>query len=116
MLDSVAPQDLSKLSKSELKELERRVQEALVKADARRKKDALEAVEQAVKAFGLTLAEVLAVGAESKRSKVSVAKSAGDVKFRNPENPEETWSGRGRRPAWFKAHLEAGRSEDDFRV
>lgn len=27
------------------------------------------------------------------------------VKYRNPDNPSETWSGRGRRPAWFAAAM-----------
>ena len=37
-------------------------------------------------------------------------------KFRNIENPAQTWVGRGRRPRWLKEHLAAGRSLDDFRV
>jgi DNA-binding protein H-NS len=37
-------------------------------------------------------------------------------KFRNTENPGETWVGRGRRPRWLKEHLAAGRRLDDFRV
>jgi DNA-binding protein H-NS len=37
-------------------------------------------------------------------------------KFRNTENPTETWVGRGRRPRWLKEHLAAGRRLDDFRV
>ena len=30
------------------------------------------------------------------------------VKYRNPNNPDETWSGRGKRPIWFKNMLESG--------
>jgi DNA-binding protein H-NS len=29
-------------------------------------------------------------------------------KYRNPENPSETWNGRGRRPKWINAQLSSG--------
>jgi len=32
------------------------------------------------------------------------------VKFKNPDNPDQTWSGMGRKPAWFVAHLQAGKT------
>lgn len=35
-------------------------------------------------------------------------KKAVEPKYRNPENPSETWAGRGRQPAWVKQRLEAG--------
>ena len=38
------------------------------------------------------------------------------VKYRNPENPDMTWSGRGRRPAWIREAVEAGRSMSDFEI
>jgi len=31
-------------------------------------------------------------------------------KYRNPENPAETWSGKGKRPGWVEAFLAEGRS------
>jgi DNA-binding protein H-NS len=39
-----------------------------------------------------------------------------DPKFRNPEPPHETWSGRGRQPRWVSKMLEAGKSLDDLRI
>src|ERR1700675_1072658 len=30
-------------------------------------------------------------------------------KFRNPDNPSETWSGRGRQPRWLTAQIESGK-------
>ena len=35
-------------------------------------------------------------------------------KYFNPENPSETWSGRGLKPKWFAAQLEVGRSVKDL--
>ncbi len=37
-------------------------------------------------------------------------------KFRNPDRPSETWSGRGRRPRWLCAQLRSGKRIDDFRI
>jgi DNA-binding protein H-NS len=38
------------------------------------------------------------------------------LKYRHPESPELTWSGRGRRPAWIRDALEAGRQLADFEI
>jgi DNA-binding protein H-NS len=35
-------------------------------------------------------------------------------KYFNPEEPSQTWSGRGLRPRWFAAQLETGRKVDDL--
>jgi DNA-binding protein H-NS len=37
-------------------------------------------------------------------------------KFQNPQQPSETWSGRGKRPRWVSRLLEAGGNLDDFRI
>jgi DNA-binding protein H-NS len=37
-------------------------------------------------------------------------------KFRNPEPPHQTWSGRGRQPQWFRKLLADGQSEDHLRI
>jgi DNA-binding protein H-NS len=37
-------------------------------------------------------------------------------KFRNPEPPHQSWSGRGRQPRWVSAMLKAGKSMDDLRI
>ena len=37
-------------------------------------------------------------------------------KFRNPDEPSETWAGRGKRPRWLTKQLRAGRRLDDFKI
>ncbi|MEX2206679.1 MAG: H-NS histone family protein [Myxococcota bacterium] len=34
--------------------------------------------------------------------------------YRNPANPDQIWNGRGRKPAWVRAWLEAGKSLADL--
>ena len=37
-------------------------------------------------------------------------------KFRNPELPDQTWSGRGKQPLWMRKLLENGKTLDDCRI
>ena len=37
-------------------------------------------------------------------------------KFRNPDQPSQTWAGRGKRPRWLSAHLSSGKRIDDLRI
>ncbi len=37
-------------------------------------------------------------------------------KYRNPENPAETWAGRGLRPRWLTAAIKSGKKLDDFLI
>jgi DNA-binding protein H-NS len=37
-------------------------------------------------------------------------------KYRNPAEPSETWTGRGKQPRWLTAQLRSGKRLDDFRI
>lgn len=37
-------------------------------------------------------------------------------KFRNPEDPSQTWAGRGKTPRWMNKMLATGRSIEDSRI
>jgi DNA-binding protein H-NS len=37
-------------------------------------------------------------------------------KFRNPDEPSETWAGRGKLPRWLTAQLGSGKQLDDFLI
>jgi DNA-binding protein H-NS len=38
------------------------------------------------------------------------------AKYRNPDQPSETWAGRGKQPRWLVAQLKLGKRIDDFRI
>src|SRR5271165_3288331 len=38
------------------------------------------------------------------------------AKYRNPENPAETWAGRGLKPRWLAAALKSGKKLEDFAI
>jgi DNA-binding protein H-NS len=37
-------------------------------------------------------------------------------KYRNPQTPSETWSGRGKQPRWLVAAIKTGRKIEDFQI
>jgi DNA-binding protein H-NS len=37
-------------------------------------------------------------------------------KYRNPDNPAETWAGRGLKPRWLVAAMKGGKKPDDFLI
>src|SRR3977135_3654023 len=38
------------------------------------------------------------------------------AKYRNPENPSETWAGRGLKPRWLAEAIKSGKSQEDFLI
>jgi DNA-binding protein H-NS len=38
------------------------------------------------------------------------------AKYRNPNNADEVWSGRGRMPLWLGAEIKAGKTREDFLI
>ena len=38
------------------------------------------------------------------------------IKYRDPKNPQNTWSGRGRPAKWLKAKMDAGEDKEDYAV
>lgn len=98
--------DLTSLSLAELKKLHKDVAAAITNYEDRTKAKARAELEAQARAMGFKLAELMGMAAPRKRS-LAVAK------YRHPENPVETWSGRGRQPRWFAAALAAGKTPDD---
>jgi DNA-binding protein H-NS len=102
--------DLDTLSLKELKELQARVAKSIATYEDRAKKAALAVLEEKARELGFPLAELLKVGAEKTRG------AGGRAKYANPANPSQTWSGRGRKPGWFAAALEAGKRPEDMAI
>ncbi|NCT66828.1 MAG: H-NS histone family protein [Rhodanobacteraceae bacterium] len=103
--------DLKSLNYNQLSDLIARAktrQEELVKDKAAKLRDKINAM---VKAEGFGLDEVLGRG--TARAK---ARGKAKPKYRNPADPTQTWSGRGKRPRWFNAALDAGKKDKDLLI
>lgn len=101
--------DLSKLSMDELKQLKKDVDTAITGFAERRRAEAMKALEAVAKEHGMTVNEI--VGGKGKK-----AKAKAPAKYANPADTSETWSGRGRQPAWFKAALKSGKSAESLTI
>jgi DNA-binding protein H-NS len=105
----MADYDLEALSLSELKKLQKDVAKAISTYEDRQKAEARAKVEALARELGYSLAEL--VGTKTKSFRAPAA-----AKYRHPENPALTWSGRGRKPQWFVDALEAGKTEGDLEI
>ena len=97
------------MSLSELKKMQKDVAKAIATFEDRQKAEARAKVEALARDLGYSLAEL--VGTETKSSRTPVA-----AKYRHPENPALTWSGRGRKPQWFVAALSAGKTASELAI
>lgn len=101
--------DLNTLSLKELKDLQSQVAKAINGYEDRRKKEALAELEEKARSLGFSLSELTGAAPVRKRSPAT-------AKYANPANPSDTWSGRGRKPRWFEAALNAGRKPEDLAI
>lgn len=99
---------LDKLSLAELKALQKDVSKAIDAFEANQRKAALAAVEAKAREMGFSLAELTGL---ARKTKVTAT-----PKYCHPENAELTWSGRGRRPAWFIEAVASGTDPKDLLV
>lgn len=78
-------------------------------------------IEAAAKASGYTIKELFGASAKSppaaEASKKSTAGSKVAPKYRNPDNAQQTWSGRGLKPVWLRDAMGArGAKLEDFAI
>lgn len=104
--------DIKNLNHTQLNDL---INKAQVRQNELRKEKVVklrEKVNALLKAEGYSFEDIFgAPRSKTKRSTGTVA-----PKYRNPANPAQTWSGRGKRPHWFNDALKAGKKEKDLAI
>jgi DNA-binding protein H-NS len=80
------------------------------------KKKALERMHDIAAEYGLTLSEVINKDGrlDTKKPKLKNADQSHKTKYINPDNPDQTWSGRGHMPKWLKEALATGKTLEEF--
>lgn len=81
-------------------------------------------INKIVRGSGYTMEELFgtkatpAARAKKAAGTAKKAKSGGKVapKYRNPSNPTETWTGRGKQPRWLAGYVAQGRNVADFLI
>ena len=123
-------------SLEKLKKEATKIEKAIKSKESKAKKNVIAELKAVAKKNGFDLKELLATdspkSAAAKKHRDAAANSGAKpatkslaakrtrakppIKYRNPTNHEETWTGRGRQPRWVAAHLNGGGSLEDLGV
>jgi DNA-binding protein H-NS len=104
----MASVNVDKMSLKELVDLENRVRNAISKMKDRERTELKQKISSLAENAGFSVSELFG-GGRGKGGKVA-------IKYRNKENPAETWTGRGRQPKWLAAKLAKGSKLADFAI
>lgn len=108
--------DISKLSLKELQELLVVIPEEIKSRKAQEKKAALKEIAELAAKRGFKLEELIGQTSEKAAATNIGTRKPAKIKYRNPADPQQTWTGRGKKPAWVAAWLNQGKSLDDLKV
>jgi DNA-binding protein H-NS len=101
-----------------LKALFKDIETELKHREVTDKKKALERMRDIAAEYGLTLSEVINKDGrlDTKKPKLKNADQSHKAKYINPENPTQTWSGRGQQPKWVKEALAKGKTLEQLSI
>ncbi|MFO1350986.1 MAG: H-NS histone family protein [Gammaproteobacteria bacterium] len=101
----MAKVNLEKLSVAELRELAKDVERELAKRQRVEVKKTLSQMKELAAGIGMSVEEV-----------IRHSGSKGQAKYQNPAQPEQTWTGRGKRPGWMAQLLQQGKELEDLEI
>ena len=97
------------MSFAELSQMEARIGRLKIEKQNAERNELRQRVLAMVKEHGFEIGDLFGKG---RKGQGSVA-----VKYRDPQNPENTWTGRGRMPRWMAAATKGGKAKkEDFLV
>ena len=102
--------DYQKLSESELQAVIESAEKALKNIHANKRKDVIAKIKELAASIDVTV-DIHENDKRSTRKGVRVP-----VKYRHPEDPEKTWTGRGVMPTWLQVLLDSGHDRSEFEV
>jgi DNA-binding protein H-NS len=105
--------DFSALSFKQLQALQERAAVAAEAARESKRVDLRVKIEGLLSENGFSLSELFP--SEFKRLEKG-RRSPATIQYRNPDDPSQTWTGRGRMPRWLQAKIDEGRDQDSFRI
>lgn len=103
--------DLQKMSYLDLVELKGNIDRAIEAKKIVEKTNIKKKVRELIEGAGFDLGDIVGNGTSKSLKGRKIA-----PKYRNPKNPEETWTGRGRQPKWLTAELGRGRALKSFLI
>jgi DNA-binding protein H-NS len=103
---------LDSLSIPELQTLLKEIPPVLESKLIQEKESARIHLESEAKKLGYSLADLVSQTTPKTKSK----KTQSIAKYRNPNDPNQTYSGHGRKPNWLNELLNSGKSLEDFTI
>lgn len=104
-------QDLSKYSNAQLRALELQVIDELKTRHFLSINKAREQILHIARSAGLSEKDLLSTRVPKTRKQTTI-----EVKYRNPDDLTQQWSGRGRQSAWVKAWITSGKSLEEAKA
>lgn len=100
--------DLDNLNVDELRAITENAQQLIAKKQHQRLHDAYMQFEKIAEESNSTIHDILEAGEKLAKKR--------NIKYRNTENNDDTWTGRGRKPTWLVEALSAGSTLEDFAI
>ena len=100
--------ELDRMSFKDLQELELKIKKAKATVQDRSRTELREKLEGMAAAAGFKIGDLFG-GRGGKGRKVA-------AKYANPDDPAETWTGRGRKPRWLSAKMKDGDKIEKFLI
>jgi len=112
---------LNKMTITELRRLRGKVDAELKRRDDSARKEVLKQVKKIAAEHGVALADVLAESKPRAAAKAPAKASTSKgkrvpVKFRNPADASQGWTGRGRKPRWVEEWIASGKSIEELLI
>jgi len=107
--------DLSNLSLGDLRNLQEQIKQEMKKREVQEVQKAREQILAIAQSVGMPLKDLISA---SGRGGKSAGGNTGTVavRYRNPDNASQQWTGRGRQPKWVKEWVDSGKAIDDLRI
>lgn len=102
--------ELQNLSEDELKAMIDNAEKALKEIQAGKRKEVVAQIKELAASIGARV-ELMFDDEKPTRRGGKVA-----PKYRNPDNPSETWTGRGVPPKWMQSLINSGRDKSEFLI
>ncbi len=119
--------ELKQMPKGQLEKYLKKIQKAVESYPHRKSAEAYPEIKKTLDTHGISFEEFSSymdkerkvTPAAKKVAKVRKAKKSkapATPKYQSPEDPAVTWTGKGRRPAWFLQHVDAGGDPESLKI
>jgi DNA-binding protein H-NS len=108
--------DLSNMSLGDLRNLQEQIKQEMKQREQQEVQKAREQIIAIAQSVGVPLKDLIATGGRGVKAGGKSGTGSVAVRFRNPDNESQQWTGRGRQPKWVKEWVEGGKSLDKLRV